>query len=117
MTDLHQTLPTEQAVRQWLNLPLSTEELLVIAYRAGSDMELEACKQVILDQEWFGWPEPRLAQLHNARRPKPLSETDQALTDLEQLLDVAKSSGVFNPPNTIRRALERLKKLEEAAND
>jgi hypothetical protein len=33
---------------------------------------------------------------------------EQALADLEQLLDIAKANGVFNPPDTIRRALEQL---------
>jgi hypothetical protein len=33
---------------------------------------------------------------------------EQALADLEQLLDIAKANGVFNPPDTIRRALEAL---------
>ena len=111
MTDKHPTLPTEKAVRGWLNLPLFTEELLVIAYRAGADQELDAC--CVLMDEW-GLDGEDLMQ---CRRPKPPSEADQALTDLEQLLDVAKSSGVFNPPDNIRRCLERLKKLEEATND
>ena len=91
--------------------------LITAAWSAGADAELEACKQFIRDQDWFAWPEPRLTQLHNSRRPKPPTKTDQALTDLEQLLDVAKSSGVFNPPDNIRRCLERLKKLEESTND
>lgn len=79
----------------------------------GADQELDACLEWISKQDWT-WTK---AQLLAARRPKPLSETDQALTDLEQLLDVAKSSGVFNPPDNIRRCLERLKKLEELTND
>ena len=79
----------------------------------GADQELEACC------EWLSWRISRhmSEQLRATRRPKPQSETDLALTDLEHLLDVAKSSGVFNPPDNIRRCLERLKKLEEATND
>ena len=79
----------------------------------GADQELNACC------EWLSWRISRhmSEQLRATRRPKPLSEADQALTDLEQLLDVAKSSGVFNPPDNIRRCLERLKKLEESTND
>ena len=79
----------------------------------GADQELNACC------EWLSWRISRhmSEQLRATRRPKPQSETDLALTDLEHLLDVAKSSGVFNPPDNIRRCLERLKKLEEATND
>ena len=78
----------------------------------GADQELEACC------EWLRGAAPAWErQLRATRRPKPPSEADLALTDLEHLLDVAKSSGVFNPPDNIRRCLERLKKLEEATND
>ena len=78
----------------------------------GADQELDACC------EWLRGAAPAWErQLRATRRPKPQSETDLALTDLEHLLDVAKSSGVFNPPDNIRRCLERLKKLEEATND
>ena len=86
--------------------------LITAAWSAGADSELEACLEWISKQDWT-WTK---AQLLAARRPKPPSETDQALTDLEQLLDAAKSSGVFNPPDNIRRCLERLKKLEESTN-
>ena len=79
----------------------------------GADQELEACCE--WTNYWF--IPPKALQLRAARRPKPPSEADLALTDLEHLLDVAKSSGVFNPPDNIRRCLERLKKLEEATND
>ena len=83
------------------------------AYRAGADQELEACCEWLVQEGYIDAP----YRLRIARRPKPPSEADLALTDLEHLLDVAKSSGVFNPPDNIRRCLERLKKLEEATND
>ena len=94
------------------------------AWQKGADQELEACCEWLGVQEtrspkWFDLRHDACAlvsDLRAARRPKPLSETDQALTDLEQLLDAAKSSGVFNPPDNIRRCLERLKKLEESTN-
>jgi hypothetical protein len=42
------------------------------------------------------------------RRPKPLSLKEQALKDLDELLLIARQAGVFNPPKSIRRALEAL---------
>lgn len=51
---------------------------------------------------------------------KDLSEmvtrAEEALKDLAVLLDIAKRGGVFNPPDTIRLALERLQKLEQVNN-
>jgi len=70
----------------------------------GADQELEACC------EWLQDPDLNVDtyKLRVARRPKPPSLKNKALADLEQLLDIAKASGVFNPPDTIRRALEAL---------
>ena len=117
MTDLHLIIPPVELVDKWVdeyNRARDKHHNLVI-YIAGeaskwsADAELEACKQVILDQEWFGWPEPRLAQLHNARRPKPPSKAESALNALEHIL---RHSQTDHGANTIRLALEQLKKLE-----
>jgi hypothetical protein len=121
MTDLHLIIPPEELVDKWVDeYPRAKVKLhnlvIYIAGKAtqwGADAELDACLEWISKQDWT-WTK---AQLLAARRPKPLRETDQALTDLEQLLDVAKSSGIFNPPDNIRRCLERLKKLEESTDD
>lgn len=68
------------------------------------DEELEACVNLLYENR-----NGQLALvLKNTRRPKPPSLKDLALNDLEQLLDIAKLNGVFNPPDTIRRALEAL---------
>ena len=93
--------PPDELVRQWwleetydvntmyVSRPAFGVELLNLATKASHwgwdqrgatneaelqqarDEELEACKQVVVDQEWFAWPEPRLSQLHDARRPAP----------------------------------------------
>ena len=73
----------------------------------GADAELDACLEWISKQDWT-WTK---AQLLAARRPKPLSEADQALAMLN---DTEVDAIQYD---TIRRALERLKKLEESNND
>lgn len=77
----------------------------------GADQELEACLEWISKQDWT-WTK---AQLRAARRPKPLSEADQALETLNWM----ESEASYDKPmiDPIRRCLERLKKLEEATND
>ena len=132
MTDLHLIIPPEELVDKWVDeyhrAKVKHHNLVIyIAGKAaqwGADAELDACCEWLGVQEtrspkWFDLRHDACAlvsDLRAARRPKPLSETDQALTDLEQLLDAAKSSGVFNPPDNIRQCLERLKKLEESTN-
>jgi hypothetical protein len=124
------TPPPELAQTIWRELrnahyqgssePEPWDRAVAKAYRAGADAELDACCEVLRGELKVLRSEFNysflVAPLRAARRPKPLSEADQALNDLGQLLDIAKSNGVFNPPDTIRRALERLKELE-SAND
>ena len=139
MTEQHPITLTEELVEQWWNtMPGSSRGCLTkLATQAAqwgwdqrgaateselqqrADQELEACCEWLIKSPYGASLAVNgvIEQLRAARRPEPLSETDQALTDLEQLLDAAKSSGVFNPPDNIRQCLERLKKLEEATND
>jgi hypothetical protein len=75
-----------------------------------ADQELEACC------EWLflnGYGEA-VSRLRATRRPKPPSEADQALGVLAGL---EKRCDLQCNLNTIRCALERLKKLEESTND
>jgi hypothetical protein len=95
-----------------------TRELWLInhAYAAGADQELEACKQYMHDQDWFMSPTLRMAELHNARRPKPPSLKEQALKALgpEPLPETGPTGdailniGSIECHRTIRRALEAL---------
>ena len=112
MTEQHPITPTEKAVRGWLNLPLSTEELLVIAYRAGADQELEACV------EWlkkYTSDHAAIEFLYEARRPKPPIKADQALA----VLNTAQKAGTptvildIDQFDTILLALKRMKELEK----
>jgi len=43
MTEQHPITPPPELVKKWSLLPLSTEEVLVVAARWGADQELEAC--------------------------------------------------------------------------
>jgi hypothetical protein len=84
------------------------EELACLAYRAGADYELEKCCEW-LEKNCGRWE--IVMSLRTARRPKPPSETDQAL----ETLNFIESESSYDKPmfDTIRRALERLKELEE----
>lgn len=81
---------------------------LIKAARWGADQELEACKQVIVKQQWFAAPGFRLDQLHNARRPKPPSLKEEALAALSRIKSEALCPKIIADTRTIRRALEQL---------
>lgn len=83
--------------------------LIHAAYAAGADQELEACKQAIVDQDWFAVPKHRLVELHNVRRPKPSSLKAQALAELEEIMDeLHEATGSGFTASALRRALEAL---------
>lgn len=75
------------------------------------DEELEACVKCISDQRWFANPVHRLAQLRAARRPK-LTQAEKALNHFELFSATFEASG--GDSDLIRRALERLKQLEDS---
>ena len=108
----HPMEPSVEIVHNFWSLPQSEEERIAAAYRAGAERQLNA------DCDWLdntccdNWDEVA-AELRAAMRPKPPSLAEQALSDLDVLLGIAKREGVFNPPDTIRAALERLQELEQ----
>ena len=106
--------PPPELVRQWdeeganMLFPAYQTHLCTRAARWGADQELEACC------EWLRGAAPAWErQLRTARRPKPLSEADQALEALDRIdqLPTAEDQRI------IRRALERLKEMEGQGND
>ena len=114
-TQQHLITPPPELVEKWaISSPIQYSDEswayeLFIAHQAvywGADQELEACKQVIVDQAWFAVPEHRLVELHNARRPKPPSLNEVAL----QMLSTIERDAHYLPEitDTIRRALEAL---------
>jgi hypothetical protein len=102
MTDNHHpiTPPPELVYRLQ---DLGNLDAIELAYQAGADQELEACC------EWLrsslpGYDKHYADYLHAARRPRPPSLKEQALT----LLDDASDRLDAVHKNTIRRALESL---------
>ena len=87
--------------------------LIAAAYRAGADQELNACC------DWLSFYHglSQAKQLGATRRPKPLSEADQALADLDALADDLSNHGMGFKTTNMRRALELLKDLEALLND
>ena len=109
MTD-HPITPPPELVQQWYDAargPRCEHELATQAARWGADQELEACC------EWLQDPDLNVDtyKLRAARRPKPPSLAEQALTLVEQHED-----GCWRPSSkdwiVIRRAVERLQELE-----
>jgi hypothetical protein len=102
--------PLAELVQHWIDLPLSGEEILVTAYRAGADQELEACC-LWMERNFDDWDNRFSDELRAARRPKPPSLKEQALADLDTLVGRGRSS------DTIRRALEQLPDQATSEND
>jgi len=67
-----------------------------------ADQELEACCEWLVSEGWFRYEHEAVQDLRAARRPKPPSLKEQALTVLDDAnLDAAHE-------NILRRALEQL---------
>lgn len=87
---------------QWFDEQEHADVLLIQAFQAGADQELEACLEWLKVRHWV---EPEFAdELRAARRPKPQSLKEQAL---DQLKSVEDRYGLINT-DYIRRALEQI---------
>jgi hypothetical protein len=104
VVDHHPAIPPSDLLKKWEDKWFDEEEhadvLLIQAFQAGADQELEACCQ------WLDFNHSASAarNLRAARRPKPPSLKEQALAELaewENVMDIA-------PDSPIRRALEQL---------
>ena len=106
MTQTHPLTPPEELLEQWYWTGKSGnwQNALTLAYRAGADQELEACCR------WLPKLPPWSANdLRKHRRPKPPSLKEQALTELEEILDeLHDTPGSAFTTDAIRRALESL---------
>ena len=86
-----------------------TEYIALKSAQLGADQELEACCKIMEDNQDYVCG----GVLRAIRRPKPPSEAEQALEDLDSLIwDLTNHCMGFKTTN-IRRALESLKKLEQ----
>jgi len=125
MTEQHPITPPPELVEKLRNdaprdirdAGVTRERHLVIAaYRAGADQELEACIEYIAGPgRWFVAPKFRLAELRAARRPRPASLREQALAQTNAILDDPNRVLLIEVRETLelsRRALERLQELE-----
>jgi hypothetical protein len=117
MTQQHPITPPLELVQQWdrewreqQNAPVigwSANLLAYVATRAaqwGADQELEACCEYLV--RCAQWEPEDVAELRAARRPKPPSLKEQALSLVEQHEDGWRPSP--KDWDTIRRALEAL---------
>jgi hypothetical protein len=53
MTEQNPTSPPTEMLQQWMDLPLSEEERLAIAYCAGADAELKKCVSFLYEKYYF----------------------------------------------------------------
>jgi hypothetical protein len=114
MTEQHPITPPLELLHQWTSFACEEEDgeswnsIATQAAQWGADQELEACKQYMHDHGWFMSPTLRMAELHNARRPKPPSLKEQAMEQLACIQTDLNKFGMGISTNTIRRALEQL---------
>ena len=102
-------VPPADLLKRWEDAWFDEEEhpdfLLIQAFQAGADQELEACCAFAESQPWGLVNGPHVADvIRAARRPEPPSLKEQAL---DQLSHVENRYGVINT-DYIRRALEQL---------
>jgi hypothetical protein len=91
----------------WNTLPchLSTKEIFVMVARWGADQELEACC------EWFKKNTDchiSIEFLRTARRPKPPTDKELALAELDRLIALIPTEGAMAMAEPIRKVLEAL---------
>jgi hypothetical protein len=101
MTNQHPITPPPNLTDKWNNLPLSTEEIFVIAARWGADRELDACCAEVSFYEGKNFQ----VKLRAARRPKQLSLKEEALESVKRF---ESGQDLMGDLDTIRQALEQL---------
>ena len=118
MTD-HPIVPPPELIQEWENkYELHMPEWIIrhVAYEAakwGADQELEACCNHIRNHQWGFIKRPndhwinRAVDLEQARRPKPPSLKEQALTALTRYT-TGETILTNGSVDIIRRALEQL---------
>ena len=106
MTQEHPITPPPELLKHWEDQHFDEGEnydvMLIEAYQAGADQELEACCEWVRDSDGYD----AALGLRADRRPKPPSLKAQALALVEQHEDGWRPSP--KDWDTIRRALEQL---------
>ncbi len=102
MTNQHLIIPPRELLDKWFNLPMSTQEIFVVAAQWGADQELKACVGWLDRNGYFD----SAHDLGAARRPGPQTLNSIAL----EMLGTIEKMDVVVPEitDTIRRALEAL---------
>jgi hypothetical protein len=97
--------------RSFKNISIREVDVLLIleAFQAGADQELEACVKWLVANQWF-LPEGKgLTTFRAVRRPKPPTLKEQALAALHAVATGANDTREqYQDLDTIRRALEAL---------
>ena len=104
--DPHPAIPPSDLLKKWEDKWFDEEEhpdvLLIQAFQAGADQELEACCTEIS----FWVNKSAALKLHAARRPKPPSLKERALLAIDTA--VADDRLSADVANVVRRALESI---------
>jgi hypothetical protein len=120
MTDNnHPITPPPELVQQWSSESLATQHLCTRAARWGVDQAITELAQQIADQELDAcceWLDKQtlcghhelIPALRDARRPKPPSVKEQALSELNLTADPDGAELSRTQVELIRRALEQL---------
>lgn len=102
----------ERQLRSDFSLKFVMSHAIRTAYDAGhtdgADQELEACLQLIQNED-----NCLAVHIRAARRPNVLSETEQAKARLDLLIGLISTEGAIAVAEPIRVALERLQQLEQ----
>jgi hypothetical protein len=101
--------PPPELLDKWDNLPLSTQEVFVIAAQWGADQELLACGNYL--KQCAAWEEEDVTEFYNYRRPRPLSLKELALESVKRF----EKSGEFFSDQM--RELEFIRKALETIDD
>jgi hypothetical protein len=113
MTNQHPITPPPELVDQWMqdwhksvSKPRCSDYISTKSAQWGADQELEACLLQVGDGRRENLSQ--VIALRNARRPKLLSDKEQALNALSLIM--SRQKGMFDgkPFETIRQALEAL---------
>ena len=106
MTNQHPITPPRELTDKWNNLPLSTEEIFVIAAQWGADQQLEACCEWLRGE--YDWGLAAALRLDAELRPDPPTLKEQALSELNLTADPDGAELSRTQVELIRKALESL---------
>lgn len=119
MTPEHPITPPPELLQQWSteywgnpdeSTGLNEKYIATQAARWSANRELDECLQLL---DINGCPSKWIDMLRDARRPKPPSLAEQALTALDQADEGLSESEWQQRSDTIRCALELLQELEQ----